>query len=201
MLKRTLGLALLGLLAVNAALTAQTTHDGHTAQPPAQGRAPPPSAPAVPGDHSTRMMQMMREMTPMMERMQRMPMHERGAMMDRMAPMMRDMMPMMQEMMKEMMKNHHPAQATSGTVETPSTKAFKAANDRMHKDMAITFSGNADVDFVRGMIPHHEGAVAMAKVVLEFGKNVQTRKWAADIIREQEREIAEMNEWLRVNAP
>jgi uncharacterized protein (DUF305 family) len=197
MLKRTLGYALLGLLATTAAVTAQSTHDSHTAQPPVQGQVSPPAAPAVPGDHSARMMQMMREMTPMMERMQRMPMQERGAMMDRMAPVMREMMPMMQEMMK----SHHPAQTGTITAEQPSTKAFKAANDRMHRDMDIAFSGNPDVDFVRGMIPHHEGAVAMARVVIEFGKNEQTRKWAADIIREQKREIDEMESWLRVNAP
>jgi uncharacterized protein (DUF305 family) len=66
----------------------------------------------------------------------------------------------------------------------------------MHRDMDIRFSGNADADFVRGMIPHHQGAIDMAKVVLEHGKDEQVRKWAADIIREQEREIAEMRAWL-----
>lgn len=81
----------------------------------------------------------------------------------------------------------------------PSVAAFRAANDRMHRDMDIRFSGNADVDFVRGMIPHHQGAIDMAKVVLEHGKDEQTRKWAADIIREQEREIGEMRAWLARN--
>jgi uncharacterized protein (DUF305 family) len=52
------------------------------------------------------------------------------------------------------------------------------------------------VDFIRGMIPHHQGAIDMAKVVLQYGKDAQTRKWAEDIIREQAREIAEMQAWL-----
>lgn len=87
-----------------------------------------------------------------------------------------------------------PSATTAG--DPPSVAAFKAANDRMHRDMDIPFSGHADVDFVRGMIPHHQGAIDMAKVVLEHGKDEQVRKWAVDIIREQEREIAEMRAWL-----
>jgi len=86
---------------------------------------------------------------------------------------------------------------TTMPVEPASTTAYKTANDVMHKHMDIEFSGDADIDFVRGMIPHHQGAVDMAKVVLEHGRDERTRKWAADIIREQEREIAEMRAWLK----
>jgi uncharacterized protein (DUF305 family) len=89
--------------------------------------------------------------------------------------------------------------APSATNEAPSTVAFRAANARMHRDMDIAFTGKADIDFVRGMIPHHEGAIAMARVVLEHGRDAETRKWAADIVREQEREIGEMRAWLRRN--
>jgi uncharacterized protein (DUF305 family) len=47
------------------------------------------------------------------------------------------------------------------------------------------------------MIPHHQSAIDMAKVVLQHGNDEQAKKWATDVIREQEREIAEMWEWLR----
>ncbi|KAF0227792.1 MAG: hypothetical protein FD175_2498 [Beijerinckiaceae bacterium] len=80
---------------------------------------------------------------------------------------------------------------------SPSTKAYEAANDRMHKDMAIKFSGDADIDFFKGMIPHHQGAIDMAKVVLQHGKDPETKKMAEEIIAAQEKEIAFMREWLK----
>jgi uncharacterized protein (DUF305 family) len=82
----------------------------------------------------------------------------------------------------------------------PSSLAFHAINAKMHEGMDITFTGNADIDFVRGMIPHHQGAVDMAKTVLAFGKDPQIRKLAEDIVKAQESEIALMQEWLQNNA-
>jgi uncharacterized protein (DUF305 family) len=90
--------------------------------------------------------------------------------------------------------------SSTGAADTASTKAFKAANDKMHGDMAIAFSGNADVDFVKGMLPHHQGAVDMAKIVLEHGKDPKVRKLARDIIKAQNVEIAFMKSWLAKNA-
>ncbi len=89
-----------------------------------------------------------------------------------------------------------PASASVNT-EAKSTAGFQAANDKMHKDMAITYSGNADVDFVRSMIPHHQGAIDMAKVELEYGKDPELRKLAEAVIKAQEAEIAEMEAWLK----
>lgn len=83
--------------------------------------------------------------------------------------------------------------------DSPSSQAFDIAVQRMHEEMAIEYSGNADIDFVRGMIAHHRGAVEMAKVVQQYGKDPELKKLAADIISAQQREIEFMEQWLEKN--
>src|SRR5262245_23416557 len=80
--------------------------------------------------------------------------------------------------------------------QSAAARAYAAANAKMHHDMDITFSGNSDVDFVKGMIPHHQGAIDMAKVVLAHGKDPAIRKLAEDIVTAQETEIKTMKDWL-----
>jgi len=70
--------------------------------------------------------------------------------------------------------------------------AGNAAMQQMTKAMAIRPSGDADRDFVALMIPHHEGAIAMAQAELRYGKNEQLRRMAQEIVVTQQQEIAAM---------
>ncbi|TIX40994.1 MAG: DUF305 domain-containing protein [Mesorhizobium sp.] len=81
--------------------------------------------------------------------------------------------------------------------QSPSTEGYKAAMDKMHTDMmAIEYSGDADVDFARGMIPHHQAAIDMAKIELANGKDPEMRKLAEAVIGAQQAEIKQMQDWL-----
>jgi uncharacterized protein (DUF305 family) len=67
----------------------------------------------------------------------------------------------------------------------------------MHDDMsAIERTGDADADFVRLMLPHHQAAVDMARVQLLHGKDPQMRRLAQEILSDQQLEIALMQRWL-----
>jgi hypothetical protein len=129
-------------------------------------------------------------------------------------PGMMGQMPGMQQMQQRMMPGaqapgggaaqaptaadpHHPGAAAPGTeAQSPSTAAFMAANEKMHRDMAITYTGDADRDFAASMIPHHEGAIAMARVQLAHGRDPGMRSLAEVVIRAQESEIATLRAFL-----
>jgi uncharacterized protein (DUF305 family) len=83
--------------------------------------------------------------------------------------------------------------------DSQSTNEFKAANLDMMKNMNVPYTGNPDVDFRTHMIPHHQGAIAMAKIVLKYAKDEETKKLAQKIIEAQEKEVADMQGWLEKN--
>ena len=79
---------------------------------------------------------------------------------------------------------------------TPADRDMMAGMETMNHDMgAAPTTGDADRDFVAMMIPHHQGAVAMARVELRYGKDKAMRRLATDIVAAQKKEIALMQRW------
>lgn len=86
--------------------------------------------------------------------------------------------------------------AAAGGDAGSATRAFQTAVDEMMKAMMVPYTGDVDIDFARGMIAHHEGAVAMAEVELEHDKDARLRKLAEEIITAQDVEITFLKGWL-----
>ncbi|EPX84648.1 Uncharacterized protein putative in bacteria [Rubellimicrobium thermophilum DSM 16684] len=78
----------------------------------------------------------------------------------------------------------------------PHLQAMMGAMDAMMAQMAIRSTGDVDADFLLLMIPHHQSAVDMARIVLEQGDDPEVRALAEAIIAAQEQEIAEMRAML-----
>ncbi len=74
---------------------------------------------------------------------------------------------------------------------------FKKAMDKMHQGMNFKSTGNIDTDFLKGMIPHHQGAIDMAEELIKKSKDAELKAFAQKIIDAQKSEIKTMQEWLK----
>jgi len=78
-----------------------------------------------------------------------------------------------------------------------SSQEYMAGMKGMHDNMMSAVSEpDPDKAFAKGMIAHHEGAIAMAETELKYGKDPEMRNLAQDIIKAQKGEIEQMNKWL-----
>lgn len=77
----------------------------------------------------------------------------------------------------------------------PATQAYRAGSAAMMQGMDAPYTGDADRDFAAHMLPHHEGAVSMAKVELKYGTDPVMLKLARAVIKAQDEEIALMKDW------
>jgi uncharacterized protein (DUF305 family) len=75
-------------------------------------------------------------------------------------------------------------------------QSMSAMKDDMHHGM---ISDNPDVAFAAGMLPHHEGAVEMAKIELKYGKDPEMLELARKIVSAQAAEITQMKNWLKAH--
>ena len=78
--------------------------------------------------------------------------------------------------------------------------AFMDANHMMMMAMdAVHPTGDADKDFVAMMMPHHQGAIDMAKVEVQYGKDPTLKAMAQGIITSQQKEIDDMKAWQKAH--
>jgi uncharacterized protein (DUF305 family) len=76
-------------------------------------------------------------------------------------------------------------------------EAMQLSMSKMQKGMtSAPMSGNVDHDFATMMIPHHEGAIDMARAELSYGKDPVMRRLAQEILVDQQSEIDAMQLWL-----
>ena len=81
---------------------------------------------------------------------------------------------------------------------SPGAYAHEQRSDR-DNCMRMSKTGDADVDFIRSMIPHHQMALGMAEKELKKGKDPAARELAQKIIDAQKREISTMESWLKTH--
>jgi len=86
--------------------------------------------------------------------------------------------------------------AASNTNLNEAQKAYTKVNAQMHKGMGIIHE-DADTAFIQGMIPHHQGAVDMANIILQHGDDEEAKELARNVIKAQEEEIEWMKNWLK----
>jgi uncharacterized protein (DUF305 family) len=113
------------------------------------------------------------------------------------------MMPMMQQMMAMMGVMQSKGGEMDGMPRgaakpSEATQAYMKAMQTMDAPMMMgAQDSDPDVAFVKTMIPHHQGAIEMAKVALQYAKDDKVKSWAKEIIKAQQAEIAEMQSWLK----
>jgi len=78
--------------------------------------------------------------------------------------------------------------------EQPFLSENATAMKEMMADMTIEPTGDVDCDFVAMMVPHHKGAVDMAKAEFRYGHNEQLRRLAQEIVAKQQQQIKVMRD-------
>jgi len=166
-----------------AALAQTDPH--HPAPDASQTTTAAPAAKAMPGgvpEQCTAMMSMMQQMMPMMQQM--MQGGQGGGMQGGM-------------MQGGMMNGMAADTAKMSEASRNYMQAMKQMDGPMMQGIQ---AGDPDVAFVQAMIPHHQGAIDMARAALQFGKDDQVEVWANQIITAQQAEIAAMQDWLKQHA-
>jgi uncharacterized protein (DUF305 family) len=100
---------------------------------------------------------------------------------------------------------HDPTSAQRRDARAADEQRFLVENDlamsNMSREMLVKETGDVDRDFVAVMVPHHQGAIDMARAELKYGHNEGLRRLAQNIIAQQQKEISEMRGAIREPLP
>ena len=95
-----------------------------------------------------------------------------------------------------------PGQGMGDMPNDPASRAYMQTMQTMNQGMmGKPMTGDADRDFASMMVAHHQGAVDMARVQLQHGKDPELKKMAQKVIDDQTKEIKELQDWLGRHPP
>jgi uncharacterized protein (DUF305 family) len=89
--------------------------------------------------------------------------------------------------------------AQSAPTEQTSPSMHQAMKSGMEKMQALQMTGNTDKDFAMMMRMHHQQAVEMARAEVQHGKSPELKAMAQKMITDQQKEIAQLDQWLAKN--
>lgn len=91
----------------------------------------------------------------------------------------------------------HQGQRARNMPKDPASRAYMQSMQKMNRDMHRPMTGDADQDFARMMATHHQGAIDMARVELQYGKDPDLKAMAQKVIDDQTKEIQQLQDWMK----
>lgn len=92
----------------------------------------------------------------------------------------------------------HQGQPAQSMPKDPASRAYMQSMQKMNRDMrSKRMTGNADADFARMMAAHHQGAIDMARVELQYGKDPDLKAMAQKMVDDQTKEVQQLQDWLK----
>lgn len=93
----------------------------------------------------------------------------------------------------------HKADGMSADAGQGAFELKESMNKAMQSMQQMGMSGDVDKDFAMMMKMHHEQAVDMAKIEVQHGKSPELKAMAKKIIKDQTREIAQLDQWIKMH--
>ena len=91
----------------------------------------------------------------------------------------------------------HDGQRMQAMPNDPASQAYMQGMQKMNRDMHKPMIGDADQDFARMMVAHHQGAIDMARVQLQHGSDPTLKAMAQKVVDDQTREIQQLQDWMK----